>query len=170
MLKELHPDELAKRNETPKVHMNPNSQHQLWSLWVWTVTPPRQKLEKTAQLFAFGGKKVKAKQTKSRNFEEVKTNCLRFGRKAFGSTGQMNISHWSNGQYIVKVRTEGHPVHDPNYVRWMNSNWQKFFTEGFGKGTTSTLETKLEAGDAQNGKPRDQLIILPPFHIGVERQ
>jgi hypothetical protein len=162
----MGPDEIAKINEPEKVHMDPNSQHQIWSLWTWTVTPP---LEKRTTLLQFGKSPRKRKiLTRPRNFEEIKVNCARFGRKAFGSTGQMNVQHWSNGQYIVKVRTEGHPVHDPAFVTWMNGNWEKFFISGFGKGTQVKLETKLEAGDAQDGKPRDQLIIVPPFHIGVE--
>jgi hypothetical protein len=162
MEKLIGADELARLNEPQKVHMDPNSQHQLWSLWSWTVKPaPRPRIG----LVAFGGKRVKVQ---GRNFEEVKTNCLRFGRKAFGSTGQMNIQEYSDGKYIIKCRVEGHPVHDPAYVDHQNAAWTRFFVNGFGVGTEVSLETKLEAGDAQDGKPRDQLVIIPPFHIGVQ--
>lgn len=119
--------------------MNPNSANQRWSKWVWFVVPGR---------------------TLQRSFAEVKINCARFGRKAFGAASQMNITQTGRG-YLIEVLTEGHPVHDPDYLRYMRENWQRFFETGFGVGTKSKLTAKLMAGSPQNGKPADQMIIMP---------
>ena len=101
-----------------------------------------------------------------RNFAEIKTNCARFGRKAFGSASEMRVTQ---GKVLtVEVRTEGHPVHDIAYVTWMTEQWKKFFVSGFGVGTTVKCTTKLEAGDRQDGRPAEQLIILPPFAVKGE--
>lgn len=149
-------DELARLNEPRKVHMDPNSQHQIWSLWTWTITPERK------QMPAFGS---------SRNrVLEIKTNLARFANKCFGNTGQMNVSQYSDGRVIVKCRVEGHPVHDPKYVLYIKAQWHRFLTNGFGQRCTIEFNAKLEAGDAENGKPRDQLIILPAFHMGVNHK
>lgn len=128
--------------------MDPNSRHQIWSLWTFTVTPGRNM---------------------RRTFEEVKAQCARFGRKAFGSASQMKVERNGVGQWIVKVRTERHPVHDPRYVEHQRMHWQRFFENGFGVGTQVTLQAKLEAGSRDDGTPADQLIIIPPLQIGELR-
>lgn len=119
--------------------MNPNSQNQRWSKWVWFVVP---------------GRKI------FRPFSNIKENCARFGRKAFGAASQMRIRQNKRG-YIVEVLTEGHPVHDPQFVDYVRCGWQVFFEHGFGLGTTAKMTAKLMAGSPQNGKPADQMIILP---------
>lgn len=123
--------------------MNPNSAHQIWSKWTFHVTP---------------GRKIRTTRA------ELEANCGRFGRKAFGSASQMRITT-KKGVLIVDVRTEGHPVHEPPYVEWMRQQWARFFLNGFGAGTTVTLDTKLEAGSRQDGTPADQLIILPSIAV-----
>jgi hypothetical protein len=123
--------------------MNPNSQNQRWSKWVWFVVPGT---------------------IKARPFLVVRDNCARFGRKAFGSASQMRVRRNLRG-YIIEVMTEGHPVHDPTYVDFMRKNWDRFFTEGFGNGTTTKMSAKLLAGSRQDGKPSDQLLILPQLSI-----
>ena len=123
--------------------MNPNSAHQTWSKWTFRVTPGR---------------------TVVRSFDQVKENCARFGRKAFGSVAQMRVTLLPLG-YLVEVRAEGHPVHDPAYVDYMAAQWRRFFDSGFGAGTVVVCETKLEAGSRQDGSPSDQLIIVPPIAV-----
>lgn len=125
--------------------MNPNSTHQIWSRWTFTVTP---------------GRTIAASRL------ELEQNCGRFGRKAFGSASEMRITTRA-GKLIVDVRTEGHPVHEAAYVAWMRQQWTRFFRNGFGNKTRVDLETKLEAGSRQDGRPADQLIVLPPmaFHL-----
>lgn len=132
--------------------MNPNSQNQLWSKWVFTVTP---------------GDRRRADLP----FAEMKKNCARFGRDMFKSSSEMKIDRSQDDKgtfWTVSVITEGHPVHDPEYVTRMAATWAKFFRAGFGAGTHTHCDAKLLAGDAQNGAPRDQLIILPPLRLWDE--
>lgn len=123
--------------------MNPNSQNQRWSRWTFTVEPARRGLWPMA---------------------DVTANCARFGRKAFGSASQMRITQIGS-TWTIDVRTEGHPVHDVVFVESMTRNWRRFFESGFGVGTMVRCETKLEAGDRQDGTPAEQLIILPPLRV-----
>ena len=125
--------------------MDPNSQHQLWSKWTVTVTPP------TAP--------------KLRTMAEVETNAARFFRKAFGTATQCRILATPDF-WTFEVRTEGHPVHDPAYADYMAQAFARFFTEGFGVGTQVATASKLEAGSRQDGTPADQMLILPTFVIG----
>src|SRR5688572_7131329 len=127
--------------------MNPNSRHQVWSLWTWTVMPGARR---------------------AIPFAQVRENLKKFGRREFGSVSQMNVKYQASGHWIVKVRSEGHPVHDPRLVEIMKGRWLAFFTLGFGVGTTVELETKLEAGSRDDGTPAEQLVILPPFRLTGE--
>jgi hypothetical protein len=127
--------------------MNPNSAHQMWSRWTFTVVARRP-----------------------RTIKDISANVARFGRKAFGSATAMRARPLvSDARGAVAwefdIRTEGHPVHDVAYVTWMTAQWRRFFLEGFGVGTTVTCETRLEAGSRQDGTPSDQLIILPSIAI-----
>jgi hypothetical protein len=128
--------------------MDPNSQHQLWSRWTFVIVP--------------GG-------TKRPEFAQVKHAAAVFGRIKFGSATEMRIlakaetgpQNVVRTVYYVDVRSERHPVHDPQFVQWMTDEWARWAVRGFGNGTTCTCTlAKLEAGDKQDGSPRDQLILL----------
>lgn len=132
--------------------MNPNSQNQIWSLWVWKILV-RKKIP----------------------YDQVKQNCARFGRNAFGSSSQMNIQedehlNIKRGVYYIwtiKVRSEGHQQPDEAYVKYMKDNWDKFLRNGFGNDAVITFESKLEAGSKGDGSPASQLIIIPPVKIDL---
>jgi hypothetical protein len=51
----------------------------------------------------------------------------------------------------------------------VHRRWRSFFTLGFGPGTNTVLDRELKAGSRQDGTPSEQLIILPPVQLGVER-
>jgi hypothetical protein len=138
--------------------MNPNSQHQMWSKWTWKITPPKTNMP------SFG----RAHRISRGRIEQVKTNIARFANKCFGTNGQMNVLQYTDGSVLVRVRVEGHPVHDPAYVIHVREAWDVFLRNGFGQRSTIEFSAKLEAGDVQDGKPADQMIILPPLQIGVE--
>lgn len=123
--------------------MQPNSQNQMWSKWVWFVQPER---------------------IVPRSLQEVKANCARFGRKAFGSASNMRVRKNSRG-YLIELLTEGHPVHDPQFVKYMRDNWTSFFMSGFGLSTKVKMSAKLMAGSRQDGTPSDQLLIIPALTI-----
>lgn len=130
--------------------MDPNSQHQTWSLWVFKVIP--------------------GDKTKHPSVQEVKWNCWKFGRQPeiFGQTGQMHVERVPRdiGEFwIIKYRVEGKEVFDPQLVKVYKAAWAKFFTNGFGAKTYVECEVKHEAGDKQDGKPPDQLIIIPPVNF-----
>jgi hypothetical protein len=123
--------------------MNPNSQHQLWSRWTARVTPdPDRALPP---------------------YDVVKDNCARFYRKAFGAATELNLtgSNVPGACWTIDCRTEGHPAHDPDYVRFMVGNLRHFLESGFGPHAAVAFEVKFEAGDRQDGRPADQLIIGP---------
>lgn len=124
--------------------MDPNSRNQMWSRWTFAVAPGR---------------------TLCRPSANVRDNCARFGRKAFGTATEMKVASQPDGTWQVEVRTEGHPVHDPQYVAWMCAQWERFFKGGFGAGTQVRCTARLEAGDRQDGRPADQLIILPTIRL-----
>jgi hypothetical protein len=122
--------------------MNFNSAHQVWSLWQYRVYPETRP-----------------------SFLLVKDNCARFGRLAFGSASQMRIAqaYDTHGRlyWEIAIRTDGHPVHERPYVEWMHDHWRTFFRQGFGQACEIQAHARLEAGDRQDGRPADQLIVLP---------
>jgi len=127
--------------------MNPNSSNQCWSKWTITVTPGRQV---------------------PRLYEDVKQNTARFIREGFGSATQVHIAHVIKDLrniYIIKIRTEGHPAHDPQFVEYCRGCFLDFFTIGFGVGTLVETEVKWEAGSKQDGTPAEQLLILPQLRF-----
>lgn len=119
--------------------MDPNSQHQIWSLWTWNVEPPADRF---------------------RPFLEVRDNIARFARKAFGTPTQLRLTYKAPG-WIVEIRTEGHPIQEPDYVEHLAERFRTFFRNGFGAESQIRLTTKLLAGAADDGRPAEQLIILP---------
>jgi hypothetical protein len=129
--------------------MNPNSQHQIWSLWEYQIYPDFNKRP---------------------DYLTVKTNCARFGRLIFGSASTMKIRHAGDASgklfWEVAILTENHPVHDPAYTEWVHEKWKVFFQNGFGPTCEIRCHARLEAGDRQDGTPADQLIILPPLAHG----
>ena len=124
--------------------VDPNSKNQIWSVWEYRIYPDG---------------------TKRPDFQTVKENFARFGRLVFGSVSEMKIvcgtDEYSHLYWEVTIRTEGHPVHDPAYADWTHDKWLKFFAEGFGQHSQIRYSAKLEAGDRQDGKPADQLLIMP---------
>jgi len=126
--------------------MDPNSQNQIWSKWVWFVEPRG------------------LMRVDHADFARVQHNVLRFARRAFGSVGQMRISQTGRG-YIVEVIAEGHPVGDKIFQDAMKSSWERFFKAGFGQDTTVKMTAKLMAGKRPDGKPPDQMLILPTLEV-----
>jgi len=129
--------------------MDPNSAHQRWSFWEYRIFPDAVHRPALA---------------------DVKLNAARFGRKIFGSASEMRIicatDEYARVYWDIAVLSEGHPVHDTKYVEWVHGQWTRFFKNGFGKHCEVRTHARLEAGDREDGKPADQLIILPPLKMG----
>jgi len=118
-----------------------NSQHQLWSRWTAVITPD---------------------PTRARpSHEDVRDNCARFYRKAFGSATALSLTSTPT-TWTVDCRTEGHPAHDRAYRAWMTGQLRRFLLNGFGAQAAIELTVTVEAGDTQDGTPPDQLIMGPP--------
>lgn len=149
--------------------MNPNSQHQRWSKWVFVVRP---------------GTHPQTGEVRPQDFDDIRARFARMCRRQFGTTGQANVEHHHmpthlpggapNPTEIPMVGGYGHwwllealvetdTPHDPQYEARMVRGWTRFFTEGFGPGTRVHVGHKLMAGDWQGqipGKPHpDQLVI-----------
>lgn len=125
--------------------MDPNSKNQLWSRWAWTVRPGRSVVLP---------------------FEPVKLVLANHVRSLFGSAGQMRITEKLD-HYIIDLRIEGRPAHDPDFVAHIKRKMVVFFIKQFGPTTTVTMTPpKIEAGSRQDGSPPDQLIILPSLRLG----
>ena len=128
--------------------MNVNSQHQLWSLWEYRVYPDAHSRP---------------------SFALVRNNAARFGRLMFGNASQMRIRCATDAYcrlyWEIAVLSEGHPVHDPQWTEWMHGQWRTFFQKGFGASCEVQAHARLEAGDRQDGRPADQLIVLPGLSV-----
>ena len=120
----------------------------MWSFWEYVIYPDG---------------------TKRPQMAHVRYNCTRFGRTLFGTASQMYLRQATDGAgrvfWEVKVLTEGHPVHDPQYVEWMHAQWSRFFQNGFGPSCEVRSHARLAAGDRQDGTPADQLIIMPSLAV-----
>lgn len=125
--------------------MDPNSQHQRWSKW-WFIVHPGI--------------------TKRPTYLMVRDAAATYARIHFGMTTAMEVKEEFNRdtkktEWHIKVRSEGHPIHDPIYVEAMTRLWRRWVARGFGPDALLEVrEAKLEAGDRQDGTPRDQLIIM----------
>ena len=139
--------------------MDPNSQHQLWSKWTFYVAPG----------------------LKRPDIDTVRIAAWRFAKLVFGTTGQMRVEpahvRRLDGQIVngvmVELMVEGHPSHDREFVNAMVRRWTgQFFLVGYGNGTYVDAKVRTLAGDQQDGKPRDQMIIMPTLNVtlsGVEQ-
>ena len=124
--------------------MNPNSAHQLWSLWTFEFT---------------------ARHAVPYN---VSYNARKFFKQLFNTdVGQVRVNSWPTDSFkttlwSIDLRIEGPPAHDPD----CRASVQKQFTEhfmkrGFRLPQFKSMEVSILAGDVQDGKPPDQLIVMP---------
>jgi hypothetical protein len=136
--------------------MNPNSHHQLWNRLAIVVTLP-----------------YRPSHAPRRFFEGVKGEIARELRRLFGSTGQARVRYavdppqpgLRQERWLVDVRYEAtdKPVYDPGYRRGIEHQLRAFFVKGFGALADVQIEARVEAGDSQDGRPPQQLLILPPI-------
>lgn len=118
--------------------MNPNSQHQLWSEWTFSVWD----------------------SGKHPSFAEVKENAQRWLRKGFGSVGEMSVEE-KIGSWIIKARVEGVPAQDPAYQKQVGKMFRRFVEQGWGPLAVESVDVKILAGDIGDGAPASQLVVMP---------
>lgn len=132
--------------------LDPNSQHQLWSHWTFTIYE--------------GGRHAP--------YADVVTNARHWIRAGFGTVGECRVcerlvtARGSDDEaflqqvYIIEARVEGVPAHDPGYVASVRRQFlQRFVAPGWGPLAAGDVQVKVLAGDTQDGKPRAQLIVMP---------
>jgi hypothetical protein len=125
--------------------LNPNSEHQRWSRWVWLVRADRKRPTKA----------------------EVIDNLRRWCRAGFKTTvGRVRCDVVVNGQgtfYRMAAEIEGPVAHDTEYRQAVFHDFRvKMVEGGFGYGAGLVRQdVTLLAGDAEDGKPRTQLLVMP---------
>lgn len=128
--------------------MDPNSAHQIWSHWTFTV-------ESTGR---------------APRFALVKENFARWCRARLSSVGQLKCGQRARGVTMVwtlEARLEGVAAHDPDLVRFVEADFaREFVDKGFGPLARATVSVRVLAGDVQDGSPRSQLIVTPKLRLG----
>lgn len=143
-----------------------NSQHQLWSRWDVTVTPPKAKRRRFTD---------PANPAARRSEDDLRTAWAKFVRKAFATTaGQVRLERKRMGPFglfgfelFAQARVEGVPAHDPVYRDRLKQSIVTFFGSGYGPGTRVHVEVRIEAGDQQDGAPPSQIVVLPTLVAGA---
>ena len=127
--------------------MDPNSSHQLFSEWIFTVHEG-------------GGRHVP--------MADVQSNVTRWLRHGFGSVAQAKVEEklavrvgLSFRYYQIMCHVEGVPAHDESYVVYVRREFAKWVEKGWGPIATSTVTVRVLAGDSQDGTPRSQLVVMP---------
>jgi hypothetical protein len=121
--------------------LDPNSGNQRWSRWRFVVEPGRR----------------------LPSAREVRDNWQRYIPKLFrtnvGRGKAERVKLKGRVFYALSAEVEGAPVHDPGYV---SSVRREMSEKGFGVGARlRDMDAALLAGDAEDGKPRAQLLVLP---------
>ena len=133
--------------------MNPNSAHQIWSLWTAVITVPFHSYH-AAPLFR----------------ADMKRTTANFYERLFGSASEMRIRASVKGKlttFTVDFRTEGSPAQDPLFRKRRMGEIADFFGKHlrmYGK-VDVHIDVKIEAGDPGTGKPPSQLILAPPIPL-----
>lgn len=120
--------------------MDPNSAHQLWSKWIVTVRP-----------------NIRFQPS----FETVQANTVRFVRKGFGSGGQFKLEQFAKAWVVTfLVDAQRHP-NDPETFKYFGRAFTMFFQNAFGSQAEVVVKARLLAGARLDGRPPDQLIMMP---------
>jgi hypothetical protein len=139
--------------QKPWGSVDPNSAHQRWSRWRFTIEarPPR---------------------LPSR--DQFAHNFARYVRRLLGTTvGRAQVSIVRDGPahlYVGVVELEGPDVHDPAYRAWVQREFAGVFVaKGFGPGARlRQMDAILLAGSAEDGKPARQLLVMPPIRDALK--
>lgn len=128
--------------------VDPNSTHQRWSRWRFSIVPD-------------------ARRRPTR--DEVLNNFRRYIARLFRSTtGRVQVAITRDGHrtlYVCVCEIEGPPVHDADYRAYVEREVAGVFVaKGFGPGARlQQMDAVLLAGSAEDGKPARQLIVMPPI-------
>jgi len=139
-------------DEKPYGPIDPNSQHQMWSRWIFGIH---------ADAIAAGA--AAASFGKRPSVREVVDNARSYFAKLFHSTvGRVRCDE-ERGYYVLTLEIEGVPAHDLDLRVHVERDFcRRFMTPGFGPtATLSRYVVGVLAGDCQDGKPPIQLLVMP---------
>lgn len=157
--------------------IDPNSAHQMWSRWTFEIeaNPKRPLISETE--IADNARRFFSKGFFNVNFGTCgRVRCDRFvhlsssatveyGKGAFGRFEQPRsvMPEYKRVCYGLVLEIEGPPAHDPGLVEKVRQQFADVFVaQGFGHGARLTrFEVGVLAGDQQDGKPPDQLLVMP---------
>ena len=119
--------------------MDPNSEHQRWSQWMFIIYDLRSKRPP---------------------YEDVKKNAHRFFQQLFGKdSGRMRVTEEVTSWHI-ELQVEGVDAHDPVLVAAVRKQFQRDFVQkGWGSLAHSEVHVKMLAGSPEDGSPAKQLIV-----------
>lgn len=135
----------------PWAGMDPNSTHQLWSRWTFTLLSESLQLHppQTPLHFAF----------------------RRWCVETFGATGHAHCDEFVHTHrvseqitakgYILWAEVEGPPVTDPEYILYVRRCFRYFVDQNWSTTIRFKMDTAVLAGDAEDGNPPRQLLVLP---------
>lgn len=124
--------------------MQVNSANQIWSRWTFGVQASPDKLPL---------------------LRECKKNFAGWCKMGFGSAGRARIFKPSVLEYVFEVEVEGPPANDPQYKTHIKREFIGYFMfKGFGyQSSLVRFDVKPLAGHFEDGKPADQMIVIPPL-------
>lgn len=138
---------IEESNKKPYGVIDPNSQHQMWSRWSFLVQP-NGVIEPLVK--------------------EVSYNAGKYFIKLFGSSVGRCRCEVARGirlptRYRVIIEIEGPPAHDSEFQARVKADFtQRFMRPGFGVDAQLVdYEVAILAGDRQEGKPPDQMLVMP---------
>lgn len=134
-------------DERPFGVIDPNSQHQLWSRWV------------------FG---IQADAGKCPPVDTCADNARRFFARGFGTVGRVRCDQQGT-YYVVVAEVEGPPAHDPDYRAAVKRQFrERFLRAGFGDSARLVrFDATVLAGDRQDGAPPAQMLVMPHYSIST---
>ena len=124
--------------------MDPNTQHQRWSEWVFEIHEHGRYVSRL----------------------DVEQNIAKWFRMGFGTVGQFKVQRARGAPRVIgwtiRLQIEGVDAHDPAYVASVRQQFrQRFVAQGWGPLACGFVRATLLAGDRQDGTPRAQLIVMP---------
>jgi hypothetical protein len=134
--------------------MDPNTQHQFWGKWTVTVTRPLAAPET---------------QLSEQSAQAIKVEWAKVVKERLGRTGSVQANHVvsthpktgnlrSTWELIALI--EDLNQNDPTFERIARRHLVAWCLWGFGSAADVEIEYKRMAGNAQDGKPPEQMLIL----------
>jgi len=94
-------------------------------------------------------------------------------RAVFRSTvGRVRVARPAWRDYVIQIEVEGPPAHDPAFVAAIRRDViARIVTGGFGDAAVLTRwEVSILAGDTEDGRPRQQLVVVPSWSDVLEAE